>query len=102
MLSDTAILPAARNRTRLLDIPGRLSRCLRRAVRFWLTDICRPKGALTRMRAAGNNKPDPQRSEAFGGFFRINLVVGRSTFEAASRAKHKRRWTGCAKSPTPG
>ena len=30
-------IPAARNRTRLLAIPGRLSQCLRRAVRFWLT-----------------------------------------------------------------
>src|ERR1035437_8199135 len=37
LLSGTAISPAARNPTRLLDIPGRLSQCLRRAVRFWLT-----------------------------------------------------------------
>src|ERR1019366_9132216 len=37
LLSGTAISPAARNRTRLLAIPGRLSQCLRRAVRFWLT-----------------------------------------------------------------
>src|ERR1035437_2234203 len=47
LLSGTAISPAARNRTRLLAIPGRLSQCLRRAVRFWLT------AAPARVGAAG-------------------------------------------------
>src|SRR5450759_4450036 len=37
LLYGTAISPAARNLTRFLAIPGRLSQCLRRAVRFWLT-----------------------------------------------------------------
>src|SRR5674476_553175 len=51
LLSGTAISPAARNRTRLLAIPGRLSQCLRRAVRFWLT------AAPARVGAAGRRSP---------------------------------------------
>src|SRR5450756_1604032 len=51
LLYGTAISPAARNRTRLLAIPGRLSQCLRRAVRFWLT------AAPARVGAAGRRSP---------------------------------------------
>src|SRR5450759_3786144 len=39
LLSGTAISPAARNRTRLLAIPGRLSQCLRR-------ELCRGLASL--------------------------------------------------------